>query len=338
MTTESGFVVPGRESSKMVRYLLGAAAAGGADARRIARDARIPDWVLGRDEAMISPHFALRLWELAEHTFEDSQLPLTFAARYQAGELDLYDYLFTTAPTLRDGFDLSCQYLHLLTTNGQLQVESETDREVTYSYRYLVADGRGADLALQLSVAIFCARARAGTGQPIVPIRLAFKQRAPQSHRAFGEAFGTGKVDFDAPVTTFTFRARDLELPMLGADPALACILARYAATLPPPPDATWQQHFRLLLVEALDNGSLSLGTMARRMAVSPRTLQRQLAEHGTTWRSELDAARQWRAGQLRHEDPAGLARRLGYAHPRSANRAAQRWASQDGPSAVGNL
>jgi AraC-like DNA-binding protein len=330
MTTESAFVVPGRESSKMARYLLGAAAAGGADAHRMARDARIPGWVLRRDEAMISPHFALQLWELAEHALEDPQLPLTVAARYETGELDLYDYLFTTAATLRDGLDLGSRYLHLLTTNGRLQIESETDRDVTYSYRYLVADGRGADLALQFSVAIFCARARAGTGQPIVPVRLAFKQRAPRSHRAFSEAFGTSKVDFGAPVTTFTFRARDLDLPMPGADPALARILARYAATLPPPPDITWQQHFRLLLAEALDDGSLSLGEMARRMTIGPRTLQRQLAEHGTTWRSELDAARRWRAGQLRHDDPASLARHLGYAHPRSASRAVQRWASQE--------
>jgi len=280
---------------------------------------------------MISPNFALRLWELAEHEFDDAQLPLTIASHYQPGELDLYDYLFSTAPTLRGGFEVSGRYLHLMTTNARLQVESETDQEVTYSYRYLVADGRGADLALQFSAAVFCARARAGTGAPIVPTRLAFQQRAPRAHRAFTETFGTSKVDFDAPVTTFTFRARDLDLPMLGADPALARILARYAAILPPPPsDANWQQRFRLLLTEALDGGRPSLSAMAQQMAISPRTLQRQLAEAGTTWRSELDAARRWRADRLRHDDdPASLARQLGYAHRRSASRATQRWASQ---------
>ena len=291
---EPAFLMPGRESSKMVRFLLGASAAGGADAARLARDLRLPGWILQGDEVMTSPDYALRLWELAEHALEIPDLAITFAERFQTGSLDLYDYLFTTAPTLRDGFDVSSQYLHLLTTNARLQVVAETDREVTYSYRYLVADGRGADLALQLSVAIFCARARAraGTGQPIVPVRIAFKQRAPRSHRAFTEAFGITAVDFDAMVTTFTFRARDLDLPMLGADPALARILARYAAVLPPPPDLTWRQHFRLVLTEALDDGGVSLNAMARRMAVSSRTLQRHLAEHGTTWRSELDVAR----------------------------------------------
>lgn len=315
----------------MVRYLLGASAAGGADTARLARDLRLPGWILQGDETMISPDYALRLWELAEHALEDPHLALTFAERFQTGSLDLYDYLFTTAPTLRAGFDVSSRYLYLLTTNARLEVEAETDREVTYSYRYLVADGRGADLALQLAVAIFCARARAGTGRPVVPVRITLRQRAPRSHRAFTEAFGTAGVDFDAPATMFTFRTRDLALPMLSADPALARILARYAAKLPPPPDLTWREHFRLLLAEALDGEGASLNAMARRMAVSPRTLQRHLAEHGTTWSSELDAARRWRAGQLKNNDPASLARRLGYSHARSARRAARRWALDDG-------
>lgn len=330
LIVKPALVVPGRESSKMVRYLLGASAAGGADTARLVRGTQLPGWILQQDDSMISPHYALRLWELAEHALEDPQLALTFAECFQPGELDLYDYLFTTAPALRDGMDLSSRYLYLLTTNGRLHVEAETDREVTYSYRYLVADGRGADLALQLAVSVFCARARAGTGQPIVPVRIAFRQRAPRSHRGFSEAFGTSRVDFDAPVTTFTFRARDLDLPMLGADPTLARILARYAAMLPPPPDPTWQQHFRQRLTEALDDGGVSLDAMARRMAVSPRTLQRHLAEHGTTWRSELDAARRGRADQLRDDVPASLAHHLGYSHPRSARRAVRRWTLDD--------
>jgi DNA-binding SARP family transcriptional activator/AraC-like DNA-binding protein len=323
-------ITPPSESVKMVRFLTRAFEAGGIDARRLITEARIPGWALRGEEVMASPYFAMRLWELAEHALEDPQLPLTVAARFQAGELDLYDYLFTTAPTLRDGFDLSSQYLPLLTTNGRLEVEAETDGEVTYSYRYLDADSRGADLALQFSLAIFCARAMAGTGQPVRPARLTFKQPAPRSHQAFSETFGTDKVDFGAPDTTFTFRTRDLERPMPGADAGLARILTRYAATLSPPPIPTWEQHFRSLLRQELEEGVPSLTAVARRMALSPRTLQRHLAERGTSWRAELDAARQGRASDLQARDPASVARHLGYAHPRSARRAMQRWSRPD--------
>jgi transcriptional regulator with XRE-family HTH domain len=142
-------VAPRSESAKMVRFLAQAFAAGGANGRELTNDAQIPDWVLRGEESMVSPYCAMRMWELAEHAFEDPQLPLTVVTHLKPGELDLYDYLFTTAPRLRDGFDLSCRYLQLLTTNARLEVEAETDHEVTYSYRYLDADGRGAELALQ---------------------------------------------------------------------------------------------------------------------------------------------------------------------------------------------
>jgi DNA-binding SARP family transcriptional activator/AraC-like DNA-binding protein len=329
---QPAIVRPRGESAKMVRFLVRAFEAGGVDTRRLTRDAGIPGWAFRGEEVMLSPYFSMRMWEVAEHALGDPQLPLTVAARFQQGELDLYDYLFTTAPTLRDGFHISSQYLHLLTTNARLEVEAETDQEVTFSYRYLDADAHGADMALQFSVAIFCARARAGMGRPIAPVRVAFKQPAPRSHRAFSETFGTSVVDFGAPVTTFTLRTGDLDRPMPGADPVLARILARYADTLAPPASPTWEQEFRSLLSQELEDGAPSLTAMARRMSLSPRTVQRQLAELGTSWRAELDAARQWRASQLQGRDPASAARHLGYAHPRSVSRAIQRWSRLDEP------
>jgi AraC-like DNA-binding protein len=322
------------ESVQMPRFQLAAVAARGADAVRLAHDARLPGWVLASEQAMISPRHALRLWELAEHALGDPDVALTAAARHQVGSLDLFDYLFLTAATLREGLAASARYLPLLTTNGKLRVEAETERETTYAYSYLEADGRGAELALQLSVAVFCARAQGGTGRPVLPLRVGFAQPAPRSHRAFTETFGTRRIDFGAPRATFTFRAEDLDLPMRGADPVLAGILRRYAASLAPPVPASWPEHFRRQLGEAIEDGSASLDALARRLALSSRTLQRRLAEHGTTWRAELDIVRQRHA---RYASESGavsttrLARQLGYADSRSLRRARRRWDSRDG-------
>jgi len=312
------------DSVAMVRFLLSATAAGGADTGQLARDSEVPGWALVRDKAMISSRCSLRMWELAARAMEDPELPLTIVNRHAVGDLDLYDYLFVTAATLGEGLTASSNYLYLMTTTGQLRVEAETDAETTYSYSYIQADGRAEELYLQFSVAVFCARAAAATGRPVVPVRVGFAHPAPRRHRAFIETFGTRQVDFGAPVTTFTIRNRDLELPMLSADPALARILARYAATLPQPQLATWHDHFRELLAQAVECGSPSLDVLARRFAVSPRTLQRRLAEHDTTWRAELDDVRRQRAHQARRAgaaDMTQLASHLGYADPRSARR-----------------
>lgn len=311
------------------RYLLGAAAAGGADARQLAREARLPAWALNVDRGMLPSRYAMVLFELAERALGDPDIAMTVMDRHQVGELDLFDYLFTTAGTLREGLETDSRYMHLVTTRLQRQVEAETDRETTYSYRQAEPGGRGEDLCLQFSVAALYARARAATGQPVRPVRIAFAQSAPRSHRRLAEGLGTRTVDFGAPITTLTFSARDLDLPMRGADPSLARILNRYAASLPAPPLVTWHGHFQQLLARSIEAGSPSLESMAKQMAVSPRTLQRQLAEHGTTWRDELNAVRQRRALKARQSgtvSTAALARQLAYSDPRSVRRALRRW------------
>ena len=317
------------DSVVVARFLLDAAAAGGADARQMARDAQLPTWAFTADHATIPSRHSMQLWELAEHALEDRHIPMTIASRHQAGQLDLFDYLFITAATFREGLRASRAFMHLLSTNSRLQVEVETDRETTYSYRHMEPGGRGEELCLQFAIATFCARAQAATGQPVVPARVAFAQPPPRSPRPLIEMLGTRRIDFGAPVTTFTLRASDLDLPLRGADPALAGILTRYAATLAPPPVATWQEHFQQRLAQAIEAGAPSLDTVARRMAVSDRTLQRQLAAHGTTWRAELDSARHALARQAHQTGPpsmARLARQLGYSEPRAARRALRRW------------
>jgi AraC-like DNA-binding protein len=315
-----------RESMRVVRFLLAAAADGGADARQLASEARVPTWALADDGAMIASCHALRLWELAEQALQDPDVALGVAARYRLGELGLYDYLFRTAATLREGLEASRRYLPLVTTNGRLRAETQTGR---YSYSCVEADGRGQELALQFSIALFLARARAGTGRPVAPVHVGFAQPAPRCYRAFIDTLGTHRIDFGAPATTFTLRASDLELPMRGADQVLAGILRRCAASVPPPAAATWHDHFRLQLSQAIEQGSPSLAALARRMSLSTRTLQRRLAEHGTSWRAELEAARQHHARRARQAGSPTmtlLASQLGYADPRSARRALRRW------------
>lgn len=324
----------GRDSVEMARLILATVSASGADAREFARGADLPDWALADREAMVPSSRVFRLWELAEHAVADPHVGLRAASRHHLGDLDLYDYLFSTAATVSDGLETSGSFSHLVTTNGRLQVESETDDEITYSYQHVLHGGRGEELCLQFVIAGYCARIRAATGRPVTPVRVAFAQPPPRSHRAFAETFGTSRIDFGAPYTAFTLRGADRDRPMPGADPVLAGILKRFADSLPTPPPASWSEYVQDLLEEAMEQGSPSLDTLARRLAVSRRTLQRQFAEHGTTWRAELDTARRRRAERARRTDATDmirLARQLGYTDPRSARRALQRWAQTGG-------
>jgi hypothetical protein len=117
------------------------------------------------------------------------------------------------------------------------------------------------------------------TGQPVPAVRVAFRQPAPRCHDAFRAVFGTDEVDFAAPANSVTLRKADMDLPLLGADPTLASILRRHAESLPPAPSVTtWLDQFRQVLAESL-NPAPSLAGVAARLAISPRTLQRRVAE-----------------------------------------------------------
>lgn len=174
----------------------------------------------------------------------------------------------------------------------------------------------------------FCSRARAAIGGEIVPTRVAFSHPAPRSHGGLVESLGTRNIDFGAPVTTLIFRASDLEVPFPRADPVLACVLRRYALTLPPPRPLTWREQFHRALDEAIAAGEPSLQVLARKISVSKRTLRRQLAEHGTMWPAELDATRRSMARQASPQGTSSLARRLAYSEERSLRRAVHRWKS----------
>ncbi|EME96402.1 AraC family transcriptional regulator ligand-binding domain-containing protein [Streptomyces mobaraensis NBRC 13819 = DSM 40847] len=322
------------DSIVLSKFLLTAAAANGADPDRIAREAGVPDWALAEDEVTIPARRTMHVWELVERALDTPDSPVSIAGLYSLGALGLFDYLFVNAPTLGAAMETSTRYLHFITTNGRFALHTQDERETTFSFHYLEGEPRQVELAEQFALAVLCARSRGVTGTPVHPLHVGFSQRAPRRHANLADALAAERgVDFGQDRATVTFRTADLARPVLGADPRLGAILSRYAATLPPPPPADWRDQFRQALDTCLAEGPPALDHVARRLTMSRRTLQRRLAESGTTWRTELDAARRRQADLARrtgHPTNASLADRLGYSDPRSLRRAVRRWSAEE--------
>jgi AraC-like DNA-binding protein len=278
---------------------------------------------------MLPVRYARSVWELAEHALGTEDVPLAMASRYAPGRFSVLDYLFATAPTVREGLAAAADALYLWTTNGRMLVGTGDDNAVTWSYDWRVAvGGRAEGLAWQYVVLSLMRGIQLATGRSVVPSQVTFAHDPPRTHRALSEALGHGQLHFRAPQTTVSFRACDLDLPLRSADPALAGILTRYVRSLPAAPPAEWRELFRGHLVHVLAAGTPTLAEVARRMAASTRTVQRRLADYDTTWRAELDAARQRLASDF-GADRTNLARRLGYADSRSVRRVLRQWESR---------
>ncbi|MFI6869036.1 AraC family transcriptional regulator ligand-binding domain-containing protein [Nocardia sp. NPDC050406] len=288
----------------MPRFILSRAAAAGIDPARLAREAGMPGWLLADNTARVPSHYYPRLWELLEHAVGEPDTTLRAVGEYKVGDLGLFDYLISTADTLGEGLGVVGPYVGAVSTNFRMDPGEQTETEATFDLYMVNAEGHGRDLSVQSSLGILVSRIRQVTGQPIHPVRMTFQQRAPRRTEAFRAHFGSARLDFGAPVNSMTYRIADFELPQVTADPMLAAVLRRHAASMPPPPPRAteWPDRVAAVLERMLRDGEPALDAVARRLFASPRTLQRRLAESGTTWRLEVERARKRHIEQLAAE------------------------------------
>ncbi|MEV6432203.1 AraC family transcriptional regulator [Nocardia sp. NPDC051463] len=304
--------------------------------QRLADEVDVPSWMLSSTSAILPSDRYLRLWELAEHELDDPDVALRAALAYVPGQLGLIDYLFITAPTLGEGLALTGRYISTSTTNHQFTVveeSEESEEQMSVDLGLHQGEGRGRDLAVQVALAGTVTKIRRITGRQVNPVRVRFRQSAPPRHDHFIELFGTARVDFGAPTNRLTFRTAHLALPLPTADPVLAAILHHSAGAMAQPRITTWSERLQQVLAAMMDDGTVTIDPAARRMATSRRSLQRRLAEEGTTWRREIDRARRRRLEERSRTSPATnrteMAHLLGYSDARSVDRAYRRWSTQ---------
>ena len=315
------------DQTMLHRFVISQMSKAGIDRDRLLRECELPEWTLAGEGVHVPSRIFSRLWELGEKWLDDPDVALHVASRYQLAATRLYDYLFASAPTVGAGLATCGPYISAVTTNHRFDLVAN-GAETTLYLDMIDGEGRGRELVQMWGLVAVLTRSRRVVVAPLNPIQVLLRQSAPRRLDAFAEVFGPAVLEFDADVDAMTFGTTDMDLPLTTADPVLADVLQPLAAALPPPPPliSAWPERVARALAEAFGDGEVSLDQVARRLVISPRTLQRRLAESGTTWRQELDRARLARAaaaGPVSRERQAEL---LGYADAGSMRRAARRW------------
>ncbi|HJK95552.1 MAG TPA: AraC family transcriptional regulator ligand-binding domain-containing protein [Polyangiaceae bacterium LLY-WYZ-15_(1-7)] len=150
---------------------------------------------------------------------------------------------------------------------------------------------------------------------------------APALHEAFG-----GEIHFEAGRDALLFDEVTLARRSRSADPVLADVLravvVRALEELSVEAAPSTAARVRAAITDILPDDPL-LEIVAQRLGTSERTLQARLAEEETTFRDELDRAREKLArGYLRREELTlpGIALLLGYSDASVFHRAFRRW------------
>jgi AraC-like DNA-binding protein len=177
--------------------------------------------------------------------------------------------------------------------------------------------------------ALFATRlARLGTRQRIQPTSVVVPE-LPTDPEPFEDYLGVRLQAGDG--IRVTFSAADARRPFLTANKGMWKIfepeLRKRLADLKA--GASFAERTRAVLLEALPSGKGDLDNVARRLAVSPRTLQRRLKTEGTHFKTQVDTTREALARHYlgrTHLSTSEIAFLLGFDEPTSFFRAFQRW------------
>lgn len=327
---EPGAAINGTVSTQLIRLVRDSARRAGVSGEQLAAVHGIDDTSLSGELNRIPLLSLVRLWELVSHSTPGPGAGLAVVDAAPLGTLSTWDYLVTTGPNLTESLRAAQPY-HRLVTAAEEGFDLRADGDLTVGFRTTAGDPAVVRVVNEYVLGYYLRRAREATGRPVTPKLVTFAAAAPDRHADLVTAFGTDRIEFDAEADSITFDAADATAPLIRNDPTLAALLRSHAdlvlsssKAIAGPLDS-----FRATLTEALAEADLTLDTVAHRLLLGRRTLQRQLAEHGTTWRQEVDLARYEQAKSLLSQGnltTAAIATRLGFTDDRALRKAFQRW------------
>jgi AraC-like DNA-binding protein len=253
--------------------------------------------------------------DLVEHYRATGQRPALLAVQYAAS--------FRDAVTLLAGFKRygACFESRFAATGDQFAIAKH----------WLFAREPEPALAVDMGFASLIELLRRGTGQPRAPIRVDFAYPEPgAAARAKHHAFFDCEIRYGAPCSRLILRTADVDLPFPGHNPELLALLVPALAEAPIQVRAgNFHDRVRHAIADSLADGPPRIASVAQRLVMSERTLQRRIAEESTTFRTLVQSARR-EAGRRLLADPSiaidRVAALLGYRNSNAFHRAFRAW------------
>lgn len=313
--------------------MLNACARLGLDTSLILTAAGLDRATLEDPDARIPVAQADALWQKAYELSGDPNLALHAIEVLPFGAYRVIDFLASSAPTIGMALAKVSDYFPII-RNGEVRLPyNVTQTQVTFGVEAPASPAAITRPYAEYTLAAVFLRTRIATNQRYPLIRVDFSHPRPADIREHERIFEC-PVKFGAGACQLVL-ARDVwDTPRVGSDPGLFSVLDAHAKMLLEqlPNPAEIVTLVRQALESELRGGNPQLESVARRLAMTPRTLQRRLREHGLAFNDVLDAMR-FRAARsyLAQPDVAGaeVAYLLGFAEPSSFNRAFKRWSGQ---------
>lgn len=262
---------------------------------------------------------------------QDELLGIKAGLRCARGDVGLFDFILSSAATLRSALESARRYLRLLNDAVELDLQVVEARAIVSIDSRVVLPAVAEDFLL---VGLLINQAASWPDGVLDDLDVWFRHAPPSTPEVmagYSQALGPARLHFRAPRTGFGLPAAMLDAPLKSRDEKLHALLCHYGdaslASLPQPETVT--EKVRRVIAEQLTAGTFGLHDTAKKLGMSARTLGRRLTAEGTTFKDLVDEARRELA--LRYVasqelDLSEIALRAGFTETPSFYRAFRRW------------
>jgi AraC-like DNA-binding protein len=296
----------------------------GVNVDAILKEIGVPPSALNDYDRRIPEASRVRAWVEAAKQAHDYAFGVHVAEHAAIGSFDVLDYSLYFSRTLGGAFD-HMQRFHRVLCDAwgfKSDVNACTVR-VRRIERTPPPEAEG-------FFTLLVVRGRELTGVNLTPREVRFSHPAP-AKTTDHEALFRCPVRFGSTDSEILFLASDLALPVRTANPGVGGVLDRYMTELLGrlPKTDSFVEIVRSVVLRSLGGGRPSLGKTARALHASPRTVQRRLGSHGTSYIELVESVRRDLAARLVAEGRKSVtetAYLLGFADVGSFRRAYKRW------------
>jgi AraC-like DNA-binding protein len=293
----------------------------------VLRHAGLPAGLFEQERILLATEELFALYRGLGAASSDPAIGLRIGTERRLERYDPIAILAVSARSLRDALQRLGRYKQL-TCPEAIEVTERGD-ECLVRFRWLLAEETEPPLLVDVAFAWVVGIARRGTGDAVQPRRVELRG-AGRDRAMYQRHFGC-PAKFDTRQNTLVFDRADLDRPFLTHNKDLL-------ATVGPQLEAELTQALRAeaigkrvkgILKRLLAAGRPGIEDVARELNLSPRTLQRQLADDGATFQELLQEARRELARHYLLNSSLELnqtAYLLGYEDAHSFFRAFQTW------------
>lgn len=255
----------------------------------VLKRAQLPADFFSRGTGELSSTQYFAFWSALEGESDRDALPVAVAGALSAESFDPPIFAALCSPNLITAARRIAQFKPLIGPIAIAVDRTDAGTAVNYTWRTATPPPT---VFVTVELLFWVALARLGTRQPVQPLRVQATDPPPPSATIRGYL----GVDIEAgPTDAVLFGNADADLPFVTENAQMWSYFSPqlHARLSELPRSSSMAERVRTVLLETLPAGQADIESVSRRLAVSSRTLQRELQAEGVSFQAVLGHTRE---------------------------------------------